>query len=357
MDSSERIERHAAAWLARRDAAGWDARAQAAFDAWLSESTAHRVAVLRLEAAWRESARLQVLAAGDGTAAAARGAHAPSAPAVETGAIAGRVAAGGCDPASLVFAPRPAPRRARLPAAAAAGLAAMLALAAWWWLPRTARLPEPVRYSTATGAIRSLALADGSQATLSSDSAISVRLGRDERDIGLARGEAFFQVSHDPGRPFVVSAGEHEVVAVGTRFAVRRDASGLRVVVTEGMVRLQPERDAPGGRPTTLLPAGSIALAGPNGVLVRTGSVRQAEDALAWRDGLLSFRDTPLATAAEEFNRYNTRKLVIADPNVAAMRIGGSFKWSNTDAFVRLLERGFPVRAEYRDDRIELHRR
>lgn len=346
-DSSRRIESRAAAWLARRDAGDWDAAAQAAFEAWLSESTAHRVATLRLEAAWRESARLQALAAGGQPANAC---EAPPGPRPGT-----RPA---LDPASLVFAPRPprAHRRARLPVAAA-GLAAMLALAAWWWLPGAARLPDPVRYSTPTGTIRSLALADGSQATLSSDSAISVQLGRDERGIGLTRGEAFFQVSHDPARPFVVRVGEHEVVAVGTRFAVRSDAAGVRVVVTEGSVRLQPRQGAPSPRPTTLLPAGSIALAGASGVLVRTGSVRQAEDALAWRDGLLSFRDTPLADAAAEFNRYNTRKLVIADPAVAAVRIGGSFKWSNADAFVRLLERGFPVRAEYHDDRIELHRR
>lgn len=350
MDSSRRIEHQAAAWLARRDAGDWDAQAQAAFEAWLSESTAHRVATLRLEAAWRESARLQALAAGIQPAKNARPAQ------LQLRAVAGARPA--LDPASLVFAPRPPRARHRARARiAAAGLAAMLALAAWWWLPGAARLPDPVRYSTPTGTIQSLALADGSQATLSSDSAISVRLGRDERDIGLARGEAFFQVSHDPGRPFVVRVGEHEVVAVGTRFAVRSDAAGVRVVVTEGTVRLQPRQGAPSPRPTTLLPAGSIALAGASGVLVRTGSVRQAEDALAWRDGLLSFRDTPLADAAAEFNRYNTRKLVIADPAVAALRIGGSFKWSNADAFARLLERGFPVRAEYHDDRIELHRR
>ena len=355
MDGSERIERRAAAWLARRDGPDWDAQAQAAFDAWLAQATAHRVAALRLEAAWRESARLQALAAG-GTAAHRAGASRYAAAATGTRAGAG---GGALEPASLVFAPRTAaPRRRRLPVPVAAALAAMLALVAWWWIPGTGRPPEPARYSTPTGTIRPLALADGSQALLSSDSAISVRLGPDERDVALDRGEAFFQVSRDPDRPFVVSAGTHEVVAVGTRFAVRRDPAGLRVVVTEGTVRLQADRAGSGQRqPTALLPAGSIALAGPNGVLVRTGSVRQAEDALSWREGLLSFRDTPLAAAAAEFNRYNVRKLVIADPGVGALRIGGSFKWSNAEAFVRLLERGFPVRAEYRDDRIELHGR
>src|SRR5690606_7372246 len=64
MASSIRIERAAAAWLARRDAGGWAARDQAELEDWLAASTAHRVAWLRLQAAWRESGRLKALGAG-----------------------------------------------------------------------------------------------------------------------------------------------------------------------------------------------------------------------------------------------------------------------------------------------------
>src|SRR6185437_4380962 len=59
------IERDAALWLARRDAGGWADRQQAALDAWLTANVAHRVAFLRLEAAWDETARLKTFAAGD----------------------------------------------------------------------------------------------------------------------------------------------------------------------------------------------------------------------------------------------------------------------------------------------------
>ena len=54
----------AASWLARRDAGNWSAQEQDAFDIWLGESTAHRVAYWRLENAWDESRRLRALAAG-----------------------------------------------------------------------------------------------------------------------------------------------------------------------------------------------------------------------------------------------------------------------------------------------------
>ncbi|MBK6415372.1 FecR domain-containing protein [Thermomonas sp.] len=79
-----------------------------------------------------------------------------------------------------------------------------------------------------------------------------------------------------------------------------------------------------------------------------------AEQMLEWRDGLLVFHDTTLREAAAEFNRYNARKIVVADDRVGALRIGGHFRWDNADAFVRLLERGFPVRAESDAERILL---
>ncbi|MFQ6309810.1 FecR/PupR family sigma factor regulator [Lysobacter capsici] len=64
MAGSRQIERAAAAWLARRDGGDWSPDDQAQLDAWLAQSTAHRVAWLRLRAAWNQSDRLKALAAG-----------------------------------------------------------------------------------------------------------------------------------------------------------------------------------------------------------------------------------------------------------------------------------------------------
>ena len=50
-------------------------------------------------------------------------------------------------------------------------------------------------------------------------------------------------------------------------------------------------------------------------------------------------------------------RLVLADPALAELRIGGNFRWDNTEGFVRLLEAGFPVRAEANAERVVLHSR
>ena len=368
--SSTRIERAAAAWLARRDADGWAGRDQAELDRWLAASTAHRVAWLRLQATWRESGRLKALGAGlpagkvpvrgrwaaSPQASRAAGAGARKSPARSVDGESADTRPRTLDAAALVFAPRRREAKSKLPALAAAVAIMAVSLVLGWRMHSPA--VQPVAYGTAVGALETASLADGSEATLSSDSRIVVALSRRERRIDLQRGEAFFHAARDPKRPFVVAAGSHQAVAVGTRFAVRRDADGMRVVVTEGLVRLESAPGADGSRqPTTLLPAGSVAVASANGVMVQSGTVEQALQALSWRDGFLAFHDTSLAAAAAEFNRYNTRKIVIADPSVGALRIGGSFRWSNAEAFVRLLEQGFPVRAEYGDAAIVLHDR
>lgn len=352
MTSSSQIEATAAAWLARRDAGDWSADAQAALDAWLEAATAHRVAFLRLEAAWQRADRLRALGAGrtgpmppprgEWTFSPFRHANA-SAPSSAT-------------PGHHATQPRRASTRwlGRL-----AAVAACLVLAVLLWPGRHPPTPPATtRYATGTGALREVALADGSRITLSSDSRVQVTYSRDERHIELQRGEAFFAVAKDPDRPFTVVAGERRVTAVGTRFDVRRDDADLRVVVTQGVVRLEAQARADGRRqPVTLLPAGSVALASGDGVTVQAGSVAQAEDRLRWRSGFLVFHDTPLSAAVAELNRYSTRKIVVADTATGALRIGGNFRWSNTEAFARLLQQGFPVRVEYRPDAIVLHHR
>ncbi|MBN8737120.1 MAG: FecR domain-containing protein [Xanthomonadales bacterium] len=351
-DDHRQIEREAALWLARRDAGGWGDRQQAALEAWLAHATSHRVAFLRLEAAWQQTARLKILAAG-----AARN----------------DIPARGTWLDSPYFAPladhiptvvpararnlRRTPRTRRWPllaTVAASLLAVVIAMGSLAW--RDAHRVDRGEWQTALGAQQVVHLVDGSTATLGSNTHLRVALSRHERDLYLPKGEAYFDVAHDPARPFVVHAAGYRVTAVGTRFDVRRDDSGkLRVVVTRGLVRLQSSSD-PAQAPA-MLPAGSIATVDGGNVLVQGVSPDAALERLSWRNGYAVFHGTPLAEAVEEFNRYNAHKIVIADPSLDALRVGGNFRLDNSAAFVRLVREVFPVRAEHHGDRIVLTRR
>lgn len=341
MPNHRQIEQTAAAWLARRDGGRWHAADQAGLDAWLEASPAHRVAWLRLQAAWDESPRLRAL--GRGSAATSAERHAAPPDAVP-------------DLRQVRFAaqrPLPAPRHRRgTRALLTAGLAGVVCLGLW--ASRTHVPPPAQAYASARGEVRTFTLADGSRVTLDGDSRITVRLDANGRHIALERGEAYFEVAHDPVRPFAVAANGRQAVAVGTRYAVRRDGGDLRVVVTQGTVRLDPPADGRRHAQPSLLPAGSIALAGPHGVLVRHVAIADAEQLTGWRDGFLAFHDTPLSEAVTEFNRQGGRPLVVADAQAGALRIGGHFRRDNADAFVRLLEQGFPVCAERTPERTVL---
>lgn len=339
------IEQQAATWLARRETEDWRTSDATALQRWLDAAVTHRVAYLRLESAWQQCGRLKALGAG------LKSGELPERGLGRANGLSRR------DQMLEALAPtrsRESPGAARARAhyvvgGIAASLILSVALIAW----QSRSHVDSARFSTAVGELATRHLADGSTATMASDSVLEVQWSRDQRRVELFRGEALFDVAKDAARPFVVHAGSRRIVAVGTRFSVRRDAEQLRIVVAEGTVRLQSEHElaSSGG---ALLPAGSVVRIEGRNELVQQLEIAEVERLLRWRDGVLAFRDVTLREAVAEFNRYNRRRIVIEDAAVGELPIGGHFRFDNVETFVRLIERGFPVRAEFLADRIIL---
>ncbi|MEN4904430.1 FecR family protein [Luteimonas sp. TWI1416] len=326
MGDRERDEQAAAAWLLRQDNGPWSERDAAELETWLAQSAGHRAAYYRFKGAWQEVGRLQALLGQAGTAPEPVRAAAPPNVEVRT-------------------------RRRRLPGLAlAASVACVLGLAALVQLSWS----RGDVYATRIGALEAVALPDGSRLTLNTDSRLRVDMAGDDRRVRLRQGEAFFEVAKDPTRPFVVEAGDTRIIAVGTAFSVRRDGDDVQVVVTEGRVRIETAGGPDEVLQAPLLEAGMAARTQGDAVLVRARSPVELAQDLSWRTGQLVFRDTPMAEAIAEFNRYNARKLVVEDPAVGALRVGGIFRATELDAFVSLIQQGFPVQARTEDDRIVL---
>jgi transmembrane sensor len=344
MESSTETERRAAEWLAKRDGDAWSDADELAFQRWLDAATANRVAYLRLDTAWRSANRLKAIGAG-----------------IRPGTL---PTPGGWR-GSPYFA-RTTPAREGSPATArvlarlkpvhvfAASVLIAIAIGCGWYF-----WPAGSSYRTEVGGLASVPMPDGSRITLNTNSEVRVALNDTERRVELKEGEAFFEVSKDPQRPFVVQAGHHRIVAIGTKFAVRRaDHSGdVTVVVTEGRVRVESENDLVKPTvPPAEIAAGNVARTDDAGILIQEKPLREAEVMLSWRSGYLVFRDTLLADAVAEFNRYNTSKIVIEDASIAGIRIGGNFRSTNVQAFVRLLQDGLPIRVEHAEGHIILTR-
>jgi transmembrane sensor len=309
MGGAADVEQQAATWLAKRESDSWSEADEASFQAWKSASTAHRLALLRLESAWRRSDKL---------------------------ALSSRLRAEG---AALLRGGRPIgqPRRiatslrhALLPLTAAIALVFGVSLFA----------TGGQSYATEVGGFEKLPLPDGSRVDLNTDTKLDIALDGRERRVNLSRGEAFFEVARDTSRPFIVRAGAYRVVGTGTAFSIRLNGEALNVAVTQGRVRIECD----GIYGASFVQAGQVAMAADGGARVLSVAADQIDRMLSWREGLLVFRNSRLDAVAGEFNRYNRRRLRVA-PSVADVRIDGTFKASNLDGFLRLLHRGFAVKA------------
>ncbi|MES1194684.1 MAG: FecR domain-containing protein, partial [Opitutus sp.] len=257
--------------------------------------------------------------------------------------------------------------RATIPLQAVTGRAAAAAVVflslAWPRVPGE-NLHEDI--VTTVGAFQKLDLPDGSVVQVNTDSAIEVQYTAGERRVRLVRGEAHFSVAKNPDRPFIVSAGQVAVRAVGTAFNVRWRSAAVEVLVTEGKVQvndsvqggslLMPQADTE----TPLLVAGERATIPTQAVTGRAAAAVapvapvEVARALAWQERRLEFEDAPLSEIVAEFNRYNTHQLVIGDPRLEAKRFTVTFRADGYPALVRLLEGGNEVTAERSEGRTVL---
>lgn len=317
MRNAAEIEAQAAEWLARRDGEDWSEQQQQALDAWINAATAHRIAWLRLDSVWQRADRLGSL-------------HNPGRSAV---------------PAASMFSQR----YWRM----AAGVALVVGTA---WLAAIGLREQPAQYQTALGQSTSLALDDGTRVTLNTNTKLRAKLASARRVVWLDKGEAYFEVAHDASRPFVVEAGTRRITVLGTRFSVRRDDNGqVQVTVADGRVQVSPTSDGATAAPTIITRNDNL-LANGEAVLVNHQTEQQTASRLSWRQGRLVLDQMTLAQAAQEFNRYNKRQLLIADPVAAQLRIGGSFNVDNVDGFARLLQQGMGLKVDRHGDTIKIYR-
>jgi transmembrane sensor len=314
------IDHQALEWIAREAQGPLPAPQQAELDAWLAASPRHQGAYLRARAI-HHTLHQVLLPEALRPAASALSAEAEGAAAADGPAAA-------------------APRR-KLPAWSYAGMAvAALLVATVAMYPAlypaltpaagSQGAPDALVLQTGVGELRNVPLADNSVASINSDTRLEVQMTMAERRIALQQGEAWFQVAKDAARPFVVAAGAVRVTAIGTAFAVQRQPGGADVVVTEGVVEVSRADQ----RAIVRVAAGEQAFVPERDGVV---NVRRQPDAgqrqLAWREGMIMLNNDTLARAVAQFNRYNRRQILIADPALRNRTLVGNYRINEAEQF------------------------
>ncbi|MGE8061980.1 FecR family protein [Pseudomonas sp. NPDC089547] len=190
-------------------------------------------------------------------------------------------------------------------------------------------------YRTGVGERRVVALSDGSRISLDAESAVDVELSERSRRIVLRKGEAVFEVAHDPARPFTVQAGEVQATALGTVYAVSREGSAVDVVVQRGRVAVS---DAAA---RVELAAGEAVGSDAGRMTARYGL--DVDSALAWQQGRLVFEQAPLAQVLKTLERYRPGLLVIGDEQLRGLKVSGTFQLDRLDEGLATLEQAFPL--------------
>ncbi len=307
-----RIEAEARDWILRRQEPGF----QAASAAWRAADPRHDEAYREAELVWSALGR---------TAQAREGAWRMSA------------------------ARRPSLPRFAIPTAIAAGLVAAVAVGA-----NLDRLtPGGEHFETRTAQLQTVDLKDGSRIYVGAKSSVDVKLDPRARRVVLNGGEAFFEVAHDPARPFTVVTDDAVVRVLGTKFDVRRTPDGTQVSVLDGRVEV---------RRKTLLPAALAPAKAPERVLtggervqIERGetpgaTVPASVEAGSWRRGRLLYDNAALREIVADANRYSDHPIRLADDRVGDLRVTLSFRSDAVGDLIANLDQALPVRAERQAD-------
>lgn len=339
--NSSKAEIEAGNWLARVDGGDLSAADLEAFDRWKEADPRHGAAYARLAATWQALDRVRAVRPGasepilndffrDGAPQAAPQSFQSS-----------------IEPWAKPAGPNPLRQRAslRLRLGLAVAASILIAMSGFW---TAGTFKGTHTFSTSVGGYQRIVLEDQSTVYLNTNSEVRIALSARVRKVDLVRGEASFDVAHDVTRPFVVSAGKTAVRAVGTKFDVRRLDNTVEVIVDEGKVVVgeptileTPQIDVP----ATMLrvSAGQSALSSAGGVKLAPLQKDSLDRKLSWQNQVLVFDGDSLADVIAQFNRYNERQLVIADPALASLRIGGYFRPTNLDAFISVLQSDFGI--------------
>ena len=296
-NKSREIDASAAAWLDRRDRGGWTGDDQAALEAWLDEAPVHRIAYWRMEAAWERTERLVAL--------------------------------------------RPArTRQWKQPVffqiAATLVLAAALGSSFWSNLSQ----PAGTIYTTSIGGHETVVLADGSRIELNTDTAVRVLDTTKERKVWLQKGEAYFHVTHNAARPFMVFAGDRRVTDIGTKFDIRQEADRLEVAVVEGRVSFGAANTHQDPH-SLVMSQGDVVMATAEQMAMTRKSAVELSNELSWRRGVLVFDNTPISEAAQKINRYNRVRIVVANAEIGRLPITGTLSATDPVQFLRMVQTVF----------------
>lgn len=199
-----------------------------------------------------------------------------------------------------------------------------------------------------TGNTLTQVLPDGSTITLNKESSLSFVGGffNKTRDVKLT-GEAFFEVSPDKSKPFIIHVNDVEVTVVGTAFNVKGNNNGTVVVVESGIVKVNNQKDS------VRLVAGEKVNATQN-QLHLSKEKSQGKLYNYYYSNELVCVATPLSELVPVLNEKFKSNIVISNPAIKELPISTTFKNESLKEILKVIGDTFNIKVEYGQGIIKL---
>jgi ferric-dicitrate binding protein FerR (iron transport regulator) len=240
----------------------------------------------------------------------------------------------------------------------AAGVAALIGLGYFFvFTPYTNSLNELKQSSTQVTRAeniynKKIHLPDGSLVSLNVDSHLeySKEFGQHTREVTLV-GEGFFDVVHDPEKPFIVKTRDFDIRVLGTSFDVKSYENDLQTETTllSGKVELFRENETP----IVLTPSQKAIFFSEEKKLVIEEAI--TDDVVAWRHGKLVFKDVSMLQVAHDLERKYDAKIHILSPELLNYKFTGTFDNLSLDESLHLLTLSSPIEFNKTNNQITLN--
>jgi transmembrane sensor len=209
--------------------------------------------------------------------------------------------------------------------------------------------PNELSYETPVGSHRTLTLGDGIRVDLNTDTHVRVKVTGGSQVVTLDRGEVFIRTRHEARARLTVKVDQLVISDSEASFDVyRRNDGRISISVIEGRVHLESQCPSTSDPPMPRVP-GEVAMGERitvgREVVTENLNLKITSPEPAWIDGYMIFSGESLTDIVDEFNRYNLERLVIVDPSIAPLRIGGGWRTTEVEQFIANLQGLFGIRS------------
>ncbi len=184
-------------------------------------------------------------------------------------------------------------------------------------------------------------LPDGSRGWLNSGSSLKypLQFKGNNRKVFL-HGEGYFNVKHNPDKPFIVQTNDTRVIALGTSFNVQAYSSKCNdreITLVKGKVVVQKKMaDNTYKSVYTMRPGQHIELNSVSDKVIMKN--KDTEKYVVWKDGVLMFRNDPLERIVKEMQRFYNVNIEVADPKLYSYHFHATFEDETLFEALRLLK-------------------